>query len=57
MYILCVYIHTQQPAHKDAIMEELVQGLEFVVVAMDGQDTIAKHVCQCPIHDITCILL
>ena len=35
-------------------MEELVQGLAFVDVVLDGQDAIAKHVCRCPTHDITC---
>ena len=33
-------------------MEELAQGLIFVVAAMDGKDSIAKHVCKCPTHDI-----
>ena len=35
------YLHKNA---KDAIMEEFVQGLAFVLAAMDGQDTIAKHV-------------
>ena len=31
-------------------MEEFAQGPAFVVAILDGQDTIAQHVCKCPTH-------
>ena len=31
-------------------MEEFAQGPVFVVAILDGQDTIAQHVCKCSTH-------
>ena len=31
-------------------MEELVQGLTFVVAVLDGLEIIAERVCKCPTY-------